>query len=81
MQVTREALPSRSKVITGAILKIKLVNGAAKDASSVLRATPTSAFLKAQVSLVPSPVKQIKFVGFCFNYRTKFPLSFGFILA
>jgi hypothetical protein len=56
------------------ILKTDEVNGAANDASSVDRARPTSADLRAQVSLVPSPQNAKKFFLSYFNRVIKSPL-------
>lgn len=63
------------------ILKTEEVNGAANEASSVDNANPTSAYLKAQVSFVPSPQKAKKFFLSYFSKVIKSPLWFGFILA
>lgn len=62
-------------------MKIEEVNGAAKEASSVDNAKPTSAYLNAHVSLVPSPQNAKKFLLSYFNKIIKSPLWFGFILA
>lgn len=56
------------------ILKTVDVNGAAKEASSVDNAKPTSAYFNAHVSFVPSPQKAIKFFLSCFNSIIKSPL-------
>ena len=53
--VARADLPSHKRVMTGSILKILLVNGAAIEASASERDSPMSAALKALQSLAPSP--------------------------
>lgn len=72
--VTSEALPSRMRVTILEILKIVLVNGAAKLASSVESANPISADRNAQVSFVPSPQKARKLALSYFNRVIKSPL-------
>ena len=79
--VTKHALPSLMRLITLDILNYVLVNGEAKEASSFDRASPTSAYLKAQVSLVPSPQKAMKFDLSYLSNSIKSPLLLGFILA
>jgi hypothetical protein len=79
--VTKQALPSFIRLIILDILNYVLVNGEAKEASSLDKANPTSAYLKAHVSLVPSPQKAIKFYLSYFNSNIKSPLLLGFILA
>lgn len=56
------------------ILNTDEVNGAANDASSVDNAKPTSAYLNAQVSFVPSPQNAKKFFLSYFNKVIKSPL-------
>lgn len=56
------------------ILNMDEVNGAANEASSVDRASPTSADLRAHVSLVPSPQNAKKFFLSYFNSVIKSPL-------
>lgn len=63
------------------ILKLVLVNGDANEASSSDNANPTSAYLNAHVSFVPSPQNPIKFNLSYFNINIKSPLLFGFIRA
>lgn len=78
--VTKHALPSFIKFIIFDILNTVLVNGDANDASSIDNAKPTSAYLNAHVSFVPSPQKAIKFYLSNFNNNIKSPLLFGLIL-
>lgn len=72
--VTKQALPSLIRVIKLEISNIDDVNGAAKEASSIDNAKPTSAYLNAHVSFVPSPQKAIKFFLSCFKSIIKSPL-------
>ena len=80
IHVTNDALPSWIMVSTQVISNTYDENGAARDASSD-KAIPTSAFLKAHVSLVPSPQKLTILLTLVFNKLTKSPLFAGFILA
>lgn len=79
--VTNDALPSRISVIIELMLNTVLVNGAANEASSVDNANPTSAYLNAHVSFVPSPQNARKFYLFYFSNIIKSPLLLGFIRA
>ena len=63
------------------ILKSELVNGAANEASSVDKAKPISAYLKAHVSFVPSPQNETKFLSSDLINPIRSPLFVGFILA
>ena len=79
-QVTKQALPSLIRLIIFEILNMVLVNGDAKEASSKDKAKPTSAYLNAHVSLVPSPQKAIKFNMSYLKSNIRSPLLLGFIL-
>ena len=81
IEVTIAALPSVRTLMIPVIFKIVLANGAANEASSSLKANPISAYLKAQVSLVPSPQNETNVSGYYYNKVIKSPLLFGFIRA
>lgn len=79
--VTREHLPSLSKLGTQEILKTLEVKGAAMEASASEREIPTSAYYKAAQSLAPSPhIPMAAGVIFC-KLEMRVCLSTGVIRA